>query len=134
MDIKVVNAFLAEYIRPEAPSRFTIVGMPLNIALKDPTKPCYPLLSFIHLQAESEGKGELTFRIVDTKAKKEIAAYKINLEIKPDDPNLKRDGFVNIALLRPVGKIVFGRSGEFAVVISIDKAVKKSFKLSVIKI
>jgi len=134
MDIKVVNAFLAEYIRPEAPSRFTIVGLPLNIALKDPSKPCYPLLSFLHLQAESEGKAELSFRIVDTKGKKDIAAYKVNLEVKPEDPNLKRDGFVNLAILRPVGKLTFGRAGEFTVVIMIDKVVKKSFKLSVVKI
>ena len=134
MDIKVVNAFLAEYIRPEAPSRFTIVGMPLNIALKDPTKPCYPLLSFVHLQAESEGKAELALRIVDTKAKKDVAAYKVNLEVKAEDPNLKRDGFVNMAILRPIGKITFGRPGEFTVAISVDKIVKKSFKLSVIKV
>ncbi|MDI6731239.1 MAG: hypothetical protein QME05_01485 [Candidatus Margulisbacteria bacterium] len=134
MDIKVVNAFLAEYIRPEAPSRFTIVGMPLNIALKDPEKPCYPLLSFVHMQAESAGKAELALRIVDTKAKKDVAAYKVNLEIKAEDPNLKRDGFVNMAILRPVGKITFDRAGEFTVAIAIDKIVKKSFKLSVIKV
>lgn len=48
----------------------TIVGMPLNLALKDPTKPCYPLLSFVHLQAEAAGKAELSLRIVDTKVKK----------------------------------------------------------------
>ncbi len=134
MNIKVINCFLAEYLRPEAPSRFTIVGLPLNIALKDPTKPCYPLLSFIHLQAETAGKSELSLRIVDAKSKKDAASYKINVEVKPDDPNLKRDKFVNLAIIRPLGRITFGHAGEFIVVATIDKAIKKSFKLSVVKI
>ncbi|NQT29695.1 MAG: hypothetical protein HQ596_03900 [Candidatus Saganbacteria bacterium] len=134
MNTKVINAFLAEYIRPEAPSRFTIVGLPLNIALKDPTKPCYPLISFINLQAESAGKAEMSLRIVDPKTKKDIYSYKVNLSVKEEDKNLKRDGFVNLAVLRPLGKLTFGRAGEFILVVTVDKTVKKSFKFSVIKI
>ena len=134
MEMKIINSFFAEYMRPEAPSRFTIVGMPLNIVLKDPEKPSYPLLSYIHLQAESAGKAELALRIVDSKAKKEVVSFKVNVEVKPEDPNLKRDGFVNMAIIRPIGKVNFGRAGEFTVVIALDKAIKKSFKLSVIKL
>ena len=134
MNLKVINCFLAEYVRPEAPSRFTIVGMPLNIALKAPEKPCYPLISYIHMQAEAAGKAEISLRIVDAKTKKDINAFKMNIVVKPDDPNLKRDGFVNLAVIRPLGKTIFGQAGEFIVAVSIDKTVKKSFKLSVIKI
>ena len=99
MKIKVVNCLLAEYVKPELPSRFNILGMPLTIGLKDPKKPSYPLLSFMHLNAESAGKAEIWLRIVDTKTKKDVASFKLNITVKEDDPNLKRDGFVNFALL-----------------------------------
>jgi len=134
MDLKVVNAFLCEYVRPEPAAKFTALGIPLVIYLKDVAKPCYPLFSFIHLQGVKPGQGELTFRLRDEKTKKEVAAYKTPLQVKGNEQKIKQEGFYNLVQIQVLKKVVFGKAGTFQIIIAIDNNVKKSYKISVVEV
>lgn len=131
--MKIVNSFLSEYVRPEPAAKFSVLGINMVLYLKDATKPCYPLFSFIQLQGSKEGRAEVTVRIRDEKEKKDLVSYKFPLQVKADNPQLKQEGYYNIVHLQVIKKLIFGRPGTFQVIISIDNAVKKTYKLSVIE-
>jgi hypothetical protein len=129
VDLKIVNSFLSEYVRPEPAAKFSVLGMNMVIYLKDASKPCYPLFSFVQLQGTKEGKAEMSVRIRDGK---DLASYKVPLQVKADNPQLKQEGYYNLVHIQVIKNLTFGRPGTFQVIISIDNAVKKTYKLSVV--
>ncbi|MBU0687715.1 MAG: hypothetical protein KKB81_07750 [Candidatus Margulisbacteria bacterium] len=133
MDLKVVNCVLAEYVRPEPGGKITAIGVPLVIQLPDVTKPCYPLTCFLQLQGTETGEADLTFHLRDVEQKKDVASFKNKIKV----PARKKEGkgkTFNVVQIQPLSRIVFGRMGEFDAIVTIDKTIKKTFKVQVVEV
>ena len=131
MDLKIVNCFLAEHLRPEPGGKITAIGLPLIIQLPDVAKPCYPLFCFMQLQGTEPGEAEMTFRLRDVGSKKDVAVFKNKITVKPRGEKAPTGQTFNVIQIQPLKRIVFGRPGEFDAIITIDKTIKKTFKVHV---
>lgn len=134
MDLKVVNCFLSEFIRPEPGGKITAIGLPLVIQLPDITKPCYPLFCFLQLQGTETGEADLTFHLRDVGGKKDVATFKNKIKVAPRRNQKENEQTFNVIQIQPLKRIVFGRAGEFDAILTIDKTIKKTFKVQVVEV
>jgi hypothetical protein len=146
MELKVINCIFAEHLRPEPGGKITAIGMPFVIQIPDTKKPCYPLFCLLQLQGTDAGEVELKLIIRDPAEKKEVAEVGNKVKIAPR-PETKTEvkitggGAVaarprpshtyNIIQILPLRRVVFGHPGEFEVIVKVDGATQKTFRLAV---
>ena len=146
MDLKVINCILAEHLRPEPGGKITAIGIPFVIQLADTKKPCYPLFCLLQLQGTDSGEADVSLVIRDPAEKKDVAQFGGKVKVAPrkeEKAEVKISGgkavtapagpkhTYNIVQIQPLRRVVFGHPGEFEVVVAVDKAPKKTFKLAV---
>ena len=66
--------------------------------------------------------------------KKDVATFKNKIKVAPRGDKKAGEQTFNVIQIQPLKRIVFGRAGEFDAIITIDKTIKKTFKVQVVEV